>query len=475
MRLGIANFREDAPKADRAPVQAWQLGLGLAMVGLLGTAVWKNDLLPFVPTQETIPVIAAPQMTTVTALGRLEPQGEVIHVTAPTATQETRVEKLLVKEGDRVKAGQAIAVLSGRDRWQAALTQAKSDLKVAQARLAQVQAGSKSDDILAQAAQVDQRQAQWQGEAKAQQATIDRLQAQWDSDRTSQTATIKELRAEWQGQQSTQKATLKRLQVELTNAEKEYQRYQQLYTAGAISSSVIDSKTLEVDTLRQQVIEVQANLERIDRTNQQRINGAIADLARTNQTLPEQIKEARANLERIQQTGVAQVKEASAKRESLATVRPVDVQVAQAEVEQAQAKVKKAETDLAQTVITAPQNGQILKIYTYPGEKIAEQGIVSLGQTQQMMAIAEVYQGDMGQVRVGQKATVTSPVLDKSLSGTVERIDLEIQRQTIVNEDPAANIDAKVVEVRIRLDAQSSALVTGLTNLQVTTTIHTAH
>lgn len=472
MRLAITPFRQDAQSGDRFSIRPWQLGLGLAILGLLSTVAWKNNWLPFLP--EKVPKIVAPvPINTVTALGRLEPQGEVIHINAPTATQETRVEKLLVKEGDLVKAGQVIAVLSGRDRWQAALAQAKSDLKVAQARLAQVEAGTKSDDILAQSAQVDQRQAQWQGEAKAQKATIDRLQAQWDSDRTSQEATIKQLRAEGQGETATQKATLKRLQAELINAQKEYQRYQPLYAAGAVSGSVIDGKTLEVDTLRQRVIEVQANLERIDRTTQQSLNVAIADLARTNQTLPQQLKEARANLQRIQQTGVAQVKEASAKRGSLATVRPVDVEVAQAEVEQAKAKVKKAETDLAQTLITAPKTGQIIKIYTYAGEKIAEQGIVSMGQTQQMMAIAEVYQGEIGRIRVGQKATITSPVLAKSLSGTVKRIDLEVQRQTIVNEDPAANIDAKVVEVRIRLDPDSSASVASLTNLQVTTTINT--
>ena len=47
-----------------------------------------------------------PVIKTVTALGKLQPQGEVIKLSAPTSTNGNRVDRLLVKEGDRVKAGQ---------------------------------------------------------------------------------------------------------------------------------------------------------------------------------------------------------------------------------------------------------------------------------------------------------------------------------------------------------------------------------
>jgi len=42
-----------------------------------------------------------------------------------------------------------------------------------------------------------------------------------------------------------------------------------------------------------------------------------------------------------------------------------------------------------------------------------------------------------------------------------------VQRQEIINTDPAANIDARTVEVRVRLDEESSQKVEGLTNLSV--------
>ncbi|MDY7012717.1 MAG: HlyD family secretion protein, partial [Cyanobacteriota bacterium] len=113
------------------------------------------------------------------------------------------------------------------------------------------------------------------------------------------------------------------------------------------------------------------------------------------------------------------------------------------------------------------------KIHTRPGEKITDEGIATLGQTQQMMAIAEVYQNDIAKIQVGQPATITSPVLPDELQGTVERIGLQVEQQQVVNEDPTANIDAKVVEAHIRLDPTSSEKVAGLTNLQIAVEIQT--
>ncbi|MDJ0743099.1 MAG: biotin/lipoyl-binding protein [Xenococcaceae cyanobacterium MO_167.B27] len=67
---------------------------------------------------ESNPVPTLPEIKTVTALGHLEPSGEVIQVSASSSTE--RVEELLVKKGDRVAKGQIIAILNSRNRLQAA-------------------------------------------------------------------------------------------------------------------------------------------------------------------------------------------------------------------------------------------------------------------------------------------------------------------------------------------------------------------
>lgn len=52
------------------------------------------------------------------------------------------MEQLLVKEGDWVQAGQAIAILDSRDHLNAAVNEAEEQVSVAQSKLAQIQAGA---------------------------------------------------------------------------------------------------------------------------------------------------------------------------------------------------------------------------------------------------------------------------------------------------------------------------------------------
>ena len=148
-------------------------------------------------------------------------------------------------------------------------------------------------------------------------------------------------------------------------------------------------------------------------------------------------------------------------------MRPVDVEAASAEDGSAQASAKQAKANLDLAYIRAPRDGQVLKIHTYPGERVGNDGIIELGQTREMLAVAEIYQSDVDKVRIGQPAKITSDSFQGELQGKVEYIGLQVQRQNIVNTDPSANIDARIVEVKVRLDAVSSQKVAGLTNLQV--------
>ena len=57
------------------------------------------------------PLVTSAEPKAITALGRLEPEGEVINISAPNTLEGARVKQLLIKEGDWVKAGQIIAIL----------------------------------------------------------------------------------------------------------------------------------------------------------------------------------------------------------------------------------------------------------------------------------------------------------------------------------------------------------------------------
>jgi HlyD family secretion protein len=79
--------------------------------------------------------------------------------------------------------------------------------------------------------------------------------------------------------------------------------------------------------------------------------------------------------------------------------------------------------------------------------------------------VAEVYETDIGRVRPGQRAEVTSPALPGPVGGTVERVGLMVYKNDVLDVDPVADADARVVEVRIRLDPSQEAAA--LSNLQV--------
>ncbi len=330
----------------------------ITIIGLITYRIRETN-----ETTKPQPEVVNPAMVAVTALGRIEPEGEVIQVFPPASTESARIQQLWVKQGDWVKAGQALAMLDNYPRRLAAVKTAQEDVKVAQAQLMQVQAGVK------------------QGDLQAQQAEIARLVA------------------------------------ELQNAQVEESRYRSLYTEGAISASQYDRQRLQMQAAQRQVNQARASLN------------------------------------------------------SLAEVRPVDVQLYQAQIRQARAKVVQAQTELDLSVVRSPRSGQILKVHTFPGEMVGSQGILNLGNTTQMVVVAEIYETDIHKVRFGQIATITSPSLSQPLSGTISQLGLEISKPNVSDINSSTNIDTRVMEVRIRLNPESSRIVAAMTNLNVDVSI----
>lgn len=175
-----------------------------------------------------------------------------------------------------------------------------------------------------------------------------------------------------------------------------------------------------------------------------------------------------ARLSRLHQEGtISDSQRDSARLEAEAA--EADLKRGRAEINLARADLRRSQEELGMTVVRAPINGQVLKIHTRAGEKVGNAGIVELADNEQMYAIAEVYETDVSRIQVGQLAKVKTPVLERELTGVVERIGLKIGKMDVLGTDPAAKTDARVVEVEVRLD--DSTRVTGSTNLQVTISI----
>ncbi|OUL25309.1 ABC exporter membrane fusion protein [Nostoc sp. 106C] len=269
------------------PVQRWQIVLGVSVIFATGLASFYALSTLFrsnIQSRPTNPPKAAPVKVAITALGRLQPEGEITYLSAPHSINGVRVEKLLIKEGDKVQAGQVLAYLEDYNRSTTALQQALDKLQVAKAQLAQVKSGAKTGDIDAQKATIASLQSQLKGDVAAQEATIVRLQAQ------------------------------------VENAKTENDRYQQLYKQGAIAASVGDSKALQLKTAQQQLLEAQATLKRTQDTLQSQIKQAKSQLNSVSEVRPLDVELAQTQV----RSATTAIKQAKADQDLTYIKSPID-------------------------------------------------------------------------------------------------------------------------------------------------------
>jgi HlyD family secretion protein len=373
------------------PWQGRRVWIGIIALLLLGTGFFTFRLLttPVNPPDPSGETAAPPQQVTVAALGRLEPDGEVIKVSGP---QGDRMIILKVAEGDYVPRGTILGYLENFEEQLAQRNYALSQFLEARSQF--------------------QAEAQY-GAMKIREART--RVGQSDQPRSFEI--------------TAQQATVRQLEAELQLAQIDLQRNQLLQQEGAISRRELDQQVTQVRQQQELLNNAKANLIRLQAARTTDLSNAEA-----------QVQSAQADMTRSQ---------------------------AETEVESTARNLQLAEAKLNRSIIRAPESGEILKIHTRAGEAIGDDGILDMGNTRQMNVVAEVYETDVSRVRLGQTATITSRngAFDQTLTGRVIRIGSQIFKNNVLDDDPAANADARVVEVRIRLD--QSQVVRQLTNLQV--------
>ena len=260
-----------------------------------------------------------------------------------------------------------------------------------------------------------------QPEIVAIQSIIEHLQAQLHHESLQQTTEINDAYTIYQ------------------NAKTDYDRYENLYREGAISR-------------------LQRNEHyEIFQRSQAQLNQAQTRYSKTISTLQKQIEKEHSILNQLREIDLDEIRQAKAK------------------IEAAKAQVQKIESELEDYHVYAPIAGKILKINTFAGERVDDRkGIVELGRTTHMYAIAEVSETDIGQVKMGQTATVTSQngVFEGQLKGIVAHVGSQIKQPEILESESTNHQDGRVIKVRVRLAPQDSNQVAGLTNSKVEVKIH---
>lgn len=137
--------------------------------------------------------------------------------------------------------------------------------------------------------------------------------------------------------------------------------------------------------------------------------------------------------------------------------------------QQAEAEKRKLMADLANSELRSPLDGVVLRIHTREGERPGGDGVIEVGASQAMEALVEVYESDINRVRVGQPVVLTSENggFQGSLSGSVTAISPQVRQRQVLSTDPTGDADARIVEVRVKLDPQSAQRVRSLAGMKV--------
>ncbi|HEY3803732.1 MAG TPA: efflux RND transporter periplasmic adaptor subunit [Kofleriaceae bacterium] len=159
---------------------------------------------------------------------------------------------------------------------------------------------------------------------------------------------------------------------------------------------------------------------------------------------------------------------ASARYASLAKgTRIEQVAEAAAAVDAATAELDAAKVALDQTLLRAPHAGVILRRLAEVGALVTTMTpmpVLSIADLSQLEIRAEIDEADIAAIALGKPAYATADAFgDKRWPVHVTRITRELGRKTVLDDDPRARVDTRVLEVLAGFDGISApALPLGL-------------
>jgi HlyD family secretion protein len=365
-------------------------GFGLKLLQTSSTQQLPSELLTQPVEQKTIPI-------TITANGTVNAERS-INLSPKTAGV---IKMLLVKEGDRVRQGQVIAIMDDSN-LRGKFTQMQGQMAQQESNLNRLIAGNRPEDIAKAEAQL--------AEAKAN---------------------LQQLRSGNRPQEIAQaSARLQQAQATLRQREDDVQRNQQLYNEGAISRQALDQKRTDRDVAKTQVMEAQQGL-------------ALQNAG----TRPEQIAQAEARVEQQAQT-VAMLKVGN---------RSEDIAQARAQVQSAQGSLQSIQAELNDTKVVAPFDGIVIKKYADAGAFVSpsmaggggasasSSSILTLS-SQRQQVVVNLSESQIAKVQLGQAVTIKVDAFPGQVfTGKVEQIA------------PQATVSQNVTSFEVRVGIASAA------------------
>tara|TARA_Y100001968_G_C19365405_1_gene722247 strand:- start:39 stop:965 length:927 start_codon:yes stop_codon:yes gene_type:complete len=133
------------------------------------------------------------------------------------------------------------------------------------------------------------------------------------------------------------------------------------------------------------------------------------------------------------------------------------------------AELKGLKADFSDTQLISPIDGLILRLNTLVGEREGSEGVLDVGAVQSMEALIEVYESDISRIKIGQSVSLISENggFKGTLYGIVIRVSPQVRQRKVLSTDPTGDADARVVEVQVKLDHESSKSVQSFTGMKV--------
>lgn len=154
---------------------------------------------------------------------------------------------------------------------------------------------------------------------------------------------------------------------------------------------------------------------------------------------------------------------AEARRRAGVNGRPIDVRVADAQLQAAIARRDRARAELDRLRIVAPIAGEILEVHHRVGEYVQPVGaepVVVLGDTSTLRARIDIDERDVARVAVGARALITVDALpEERFEGRVVAIGHRMGRKNVRTDEPTERIDTKILEVVVELGAVDRLIV----------------
>lgn len=145
--------------------------------------------------------------------------------------------------------------------------------------------------------------------------------------------------------------------------------------------------------------------------------------------------------------------------------RAEDISVAEAALQVARAELDRATALFEKTLIRSPVDGVVLKRDLREGETLVALSplpLARIGDISRLFVRADIDELDIGRVKLGQRATVSSDSFPgQQFDGTVQQVSRRMGRRNLVSDDPAQRQDTRILEALIALDG-TPALPVGL-------------